>query len=51
MLLFQDSFEIPRGQDNGGDLEMGTQRPMNSGELGLDNFFKQVDITYSLVVD
>lgn len=40
--LLSGSFEIPRGQDNGGDLEMGTQRPMNSGELGLDNFFKQV---------
>ncbi|XP_058204330.1 syntaxin-132-like [Rhododendron vialii] len=40
--LLSGSFEIPRGQPTGGDLEMGTQRPMNSGELGLDNFFKQV---------
>ncbi|KAJ4721271.1 putative Syntaxin [Melia azedarach] len=39
--LLGDSFEIPRGQGSrGGDIEMGTQ--MNSGELGLDNFFKKV---------
>ncbi|KAK2998356.1 hypothetical protein RJ639_024350 [Escallonia herrerae] len=36
--LCQDSFEIPRGQHRGGDIEMGQR----SGELGLDNFFKQV---------
>lgn len=41
--LLSESFEIPRGQAYGGnDIEMGTQRAMNSGELGLDNFFKQV---------
>ncbi|THG22993.1 hypothetical protein TEA_010292 [Camellia sinensis var. sinensis] len=42
MTLLQSSFEIPRGQGTGGDIEMGRHRPMNSGELGLDNFFKQV---------
>ncbi|KAI5679710.1 hypothetical protein M9H77_00937 [Catharanthus roseus] len=41
--LFSESFVIPRDQNtNNGDIEMGTQRPMNSGELGLDNFFKKV---------
>ncbi|CAL5431811.1 unnamed protein product [Camellia sinensis] len=40
--LLSSSFEIPRGQGTGGDIEMGRHRPMNSGELGLDNFFKQV---------
>ncbi|KAK2969167.1 hypothetical protein RJ640_009926 [Escallonia rubra] len=36
--VYQDSFEIPRGQHRGEDIEMGQR----SGELGLDNFFKQV---------
>lgn len=41
--MLQDSFEIPRGQAyRGGDIELGVQAPMNSGELGLDTFFKQV---------
>ncbi|XP_057507260.1 putative syntaxin-131 isoform X2 [Actinidia eriantha] len=40
--LLSGSFEIPRDQATGGDIEMGSHRPMNSGELGLDNFFKQV---------
>ncbi|KAF5471968.1 hypothetical protein F2P56_008725 [Juglans regia] len=41
--LLTDSFEIPRGQGyRGGDVELGIQAPMNSGELGLENFFKQV---------
>lgn len=39
----QDSFEIPRDQSSkNGDIEMGTQIAQNSGDLGLDNFFKQV---------
>lgn len=39
----QDSFEIPRGQPpRGGDIELGTDVSMNSGELGLENFFKKV---------
>ncbi|XP_060197500.1 syntaxin-132-like isoform X2 [Lycium barbarum] len=38
-----DTFEAPRNQnDRTGDVEMGIQRPMDSGELGLDDFFKQV---------
>lgn len=37
---------IPRDQDNrNGDIEMGVERQMNSGELGLENFFKQVPAT------
>ena len=44
MTLLQGSFEIPRDQATGGDIEMGSHRPMNSGELGLDTFFKQVAI-------
>lgn len=41
--LLSDSFENHRGQDyGGGDLEMGTQQNVNSGESGLDNFFKKV---------
>ncbi|THG08295.1 hypothetical protein TEA_019959 [Camellia sinensis var. sinensis] len=42
LLSILSSFEIPRGQGTGGDIEMGRHRPVNSGELGLDNFFKQV---------
>ncbi|OIT05776.1 PREDICTED: syntaxin-132-like [Nicotiana attenuata] len=38
-----DTYEAPRHQnDRHGDIEMGIQRPMDSGELGLDDFFKQV---------
>ncbi|WMV09212.1 hypothetical protein MTR67_002597 [Solanum verrucosum] len=38
-----DTFEAPRHQnDRNEDIEMGIQRPMDSGELGLDEFFKQV---------
>ncbi|KAL2534495.1 putative Syntaxin [Abeliophyllum distichum] len=41
--LLTDSFEIPRDQaSRNGDIEMGTQLAQNSGDLGLDNFFKQV---------
>lgn len=43
--LLTDSFEIPRGHDSrGGDIELGTQPPMNSGETGLEDFFKQVQV-------
>ncbi|TMX05205.1 hypothetical protein EJD97_001208, partial [Solanum chilense] len=38
-----DAFEAPRHQnDRSEDIEMGIQRPIDSGELGLDDFFKQV---------
>lgn len=41
--LLSGSFVIPQDQNsNNGDIEMGTRRPMNSGELGLDNFFNKV---------
>jgi syntaxin 1B/2/3 len=41
--MLQDSFEIPRGQaSRGGDIELGANAPINSGELGLENFFKKV---------
>lgn len=41
--FFQESFEIPRGQaSRDGDIEMGANAPMHSGELGLENFFKKV---------
>ncbi|KAL3825655.1 hypothetical protein ACJIZ3_021684 [Penstemon smallii] len=40
--LLTDSFVIPRDQDRNGDIEMGMQRPMTSGDLGLENFFKKV---------
>ncbi|XP_030452897.1 syntaxin-132-like [Syzygium oleosum] len=41
--LLSDSFEIPRGQASGhGDIELGANAPMHSGELGLENFFKKV---------
>ncbi|RWR80365.1 syntaxin-132 [Cinnamomum micranthum f. kanehirae] len=40
--LLTDSFEIPRGQaSRDGDVELGTQMPVNSGELGLESFFKK----------
>lgn len=43
MCILQDSFEVPRDQaSRNGDIEMGTQLAQNSGDLGLDNFFKQV---------
>lgn len=39
----QDSFELPRGDaSRDGDIEMGAQVPMNSADLGLEGFFKQV---------
>ncbi|PKI77376.1 hypothetical protein CRG98_002321 [Punica granatum] len=41
--LLSESFEIPRGQaSRGGDIELGMHAPMNSGELGLESFFKKV---------
>ncbi|XP_038725744.1 syntaxin-132-like [Tripterygium wilfordii] len=41
--LLADSFEIPRGQPSrSGDIEMGANAPMNSGDLGLEDFFKKV---------
>ncbi|XP_010941768.1 syntaxin-132 isoform X4 [Elaeis guineensis] len=41
--LLTDSFELSRGEaSRDGDIELGTQVPMNSGELGLEGFFKQV---------
>nr|CAD1841631.1 unnamed protein product [Ananas comosus var. bracteatus] len=40
--LLTDSFELPRGQTSrGGDIELG-QAQQNTAELGLDDFFKQV---------
>ncbi|KAJ0015083.1 hypothetical protein Pint_20137 [Pistacia integerrima] len=37
----RNSFELPRSQSSrGGDIELGAQ--MNSGELGLESFFKKV---------
>lgn len=40
--LLTDSFELPRGEaSRDGDIELGTQ-VTNSGELGLEGFFKQV---------
>lgn len=41
--LLTDSFQIPRDPASmEGDVELGRQGLMNSGELGLENFFKQV---------
>ncbi|XP_073157818.1 syntaxin-132-like [Henckelia pumila] len=41
--LLTDSFVIPRDLNNRNrDVEMGRQRSLHSGELGLQNFFKQV---------
>ncbi|KAF4368551.1 hypothetical protein CsatB_027598 [Cannabis sativa] len=41
--LLTDSFEIPRGQPSrDGDIELGTQAPMNTGDQGLESFFKKV---------
>ncbi|KAL2481785.1 putative Syntaxin [Abeliophyllum distichum] len=41
--LLSDSFVVTRdGSSRNRDIEMGTMRPMNSGELGLDNFFNKV---------
>ncbi|XP_004489690.1 syntaxin-132-like [Cicer arietinum] len=40
--LLTESFDIPRGQGHrGGDIELG-EYARNSGELGLDTFFKKV---------
>nr|XP_028946594.1 syntaxin-132-like isoform X2 [Malus domestica] len=41
--LLKDSFEISRGQAlRDGDIELGAHASMNSGELGLEDFFKKV---------
>ncbi|XP_030515442.2 syntaxin-132-like [Rhodamnia argentea] len=41
--LLSESFEIPRGQSSrDGDIELGANAPMRSGELGLENFFKKI---------
>ncbi|XP_075488556.1 syntaxin-132-like [Primulina tabacum] len=41
--LLSDSFVIPQDQNNrNADIEMGMQRSNDSEELGLENFFKQV---------
>ncbi|XP_010909353.1 syntaxin-132 [Elaeis guineensis] len=41
--LLNDSFELTRGEaSRDGDVEMGAQVPMNSADLGLEGFFKQV---------
>lgn len=43
--LLSDSFELPRGQASGnGDIEMGIQPSANSAELGMEGFFKQVQV-------
>lgn len=44
--LLTESFEVPRGQGHGGghgggDIELGAYA-LNSGELGLESFFKKV---------
>ncbi|KAL9264275.1 putative syntaxin-131 [Drosera capensis] len=39
--LLSESFEMPRGQGPRGDIELGLN-PANSGELGLDNFYRKV---------
>nr|ACU14454.1 unknown [Glycine max] len=41
--LLTESFEIPRGQGHGGggDIELG-EYARNSGDLGLDSFFRKV---------
>lgn len=45
----QESFEIPRGQSSReGDIELGERGLQNSGELGLENFFKKVALVCSL---
>lgn len=45
----QGSFELPRDQSSrGGDIELGAQ--MNSGELGLENFFKKVLLDFLLLL-
>ncbi|KAH7654252.1 syntaxin 1B/2/3 protein [Dioscorea alata] len=41
--LLTDSFELSRGQTSrDGDIELGTQIVTNTGEIGLDDFFKKV---------
>lgn len=47
IFFFQESFEIPRGR-GGGDIELG-EYGRNSGELGLDSFFKKVFIFIHLM--
>jgi len=47
IFFFQESFDIPRGR-GGGDIELG-EYGRNSGELGLDNFFKKVFIFIHLM--
>ena len=43
-MFSQESFEIPRGLGHGGgDVELG-EYARNSGELGLESFFKKVFI-------
>ncbi|KAJ6797869.1 syntaxin-132-like [Iris pallida] len=42
--LLTDSFEIPRDQGGNGDIESGIQLPMNSAEIGMEGFFKQVQV-------
>ncbi|XP_008808593.2 syntaxin-132-like [Phoenix dactylifera] len=43
--LLNDSFELHRGEaSRDGDIEMGQQVPMNSADLGLEGFFKQVQV-------
>ncbi|GAB2295767.1 hypothetical protein Dimus_029922 [Dionaea muscipula] len=39
--LLTESFEMPRRRSRSGDIELG-MNPTNSGELGLDNFYKRV---------
>ncbi|CAH9101235.1 unnamed protein product [Cuscuta epithymum] len=42
--LLSGSFEIQRDPTSGnGDIEVAIHRPMNSGELRLDNFFNRVE--------
>ncbi|XP_020273617.1 syntaxin-132-like [Asparagus officinalis] len=43
--LLSDSFELPRGQPSGdADIEMGMQPSASSAELGMEGFFKQVQV-------
>ncbi|MCD9644050.1 hypothetical protein HAX54_032022 [Datura stramonium] len=45
-----DTFDTPRHQnDRNRDVEMGTHRPMNSGELGLEDFFKKAHASVSFM--
>ncbi|XP_047315339.1 syntaxin-132-like [Impatiens glandulifera] len=40
--LLGDSYEVPRHEARGGDIEMAMDRTSHSGDIGLENFFKQV---------